>query len=471
MKTKNSCLFVVCFLSLFINNSLFAQATSQALEKFLKREGLQHAAISFEMKNISSGEIISSFNENVSLTPASVNKIVTTATALEKWGDNYKIQTLIYHDGFIQDSLLIGNLFVEGGGDPTLGSEFIDKDKNAFLRECLKSIREKGINRIEGNLIVLDHLFGYDGVSYKWLWEDMGNYYAPVVVGASIFDNMYRVSLRSFRPGESTQILSVTPSMENLIFHNEILSGHTNVDLSAISGMPFSKERRLYGFIPPNRTSFVVKGDIPDPGLYLATYLKSYLESNNISVTGKATTYRLDPVEAKQKNLISAIFSPDMAFITRVVNVRSNNHYAEHIYKLLTLRDSINIKEFWKERGLDSSALFLYDGSGLSPQNAVSAAFINSILEYMYNRYGSAGAFYRSFPVAGKEGTVVSFLKGSILEGKVWVKSGSLTNVCSYSGYIEHGNQKYVFSILVNNFNGSRSQLRKNIGDLLVALL
>ena len=113
----------------------------------------------------------------------------------------------------------------------------------------------------------------------------------------------------------------------------------------------------------------------------------------------------------------------------------------------------------------------MFDGSGISPMNAVSASFMNSILEYMYKKEGFSGAFYQSLPLAGREGTVASFLKGSVLDGKARVKSGSITNVQAYSGYIEHGGKNYAFTIIINNFRGTRPVLRKQIERLLVGLL
>lgn len=464
----------IILLFLFISfrvGVLYAQSSNSSLKKFLESETLRHSAISFELKELSSGNVVASYNKEMSLTPASVNKIITTAVALLQWGEKHHLKTSIYYDGIIQDSILVGNLYVKGCGDPTLGSEFIKKDKNTFFKESLNAIKKQGIKGIAGDLIVLDQLFGYEGVVCKWLWEDLGNYYASPVVGISLFDNLYRIYLRSSNPGDTTEIIKAIPSVDDLIFKNEVIAGKANIDQSFISGTPFSKERRLYGSIPPNRSSFVIKGDIPDPGLFMADYFKSYLINHGINLGGKSTTYRLYPVEPLKKVLIHEFLSPNISSIVRVINEKSNNHYAEHLYKLLTIREGLDISRFWKVKGLDSSALFLVDGSGLSPLNAVSASFINAILEYMYKKEGVTGAFYKSLPIAGREGTVVSFLKGTTLEGKARVKSGSITNVCSYAGYIEYENKIYAFSILINNFKGSRAQLRKEIGNLLSGLL
>ena len=95
------------------------------------------------------------------------------------------------------------------------------------------------------------------------------------------------------------------------------------------------------------------------------------------------------------------------------------------------------------------SSLFLKDGSGLSPQNAFSARTLNDILIYMYTKSPHKDAFIASLPRAGKEGTVAGFMAKTPLEGKVWMKSGSISGVQCYSGYILDGNKQYAFTIMV----------------------
>jgi D-alanyl-D-alanine carboxypeptidase/D-alanyl-D-alanine-endopeptidase (penicillin-binding protein 4) len=460
----------ISFLLFVENIQLVGQVQSAALNTFLQSENLKHAAVGFKAIDLTTGKTIASYNESMALTPASNMKIVTTATALDLLGENFYYETPIVYDGSIRNSVLNGNLYIKGSGDPTLGSEFIEKDKEAFLKEWLVAINRAGIKRISGNIIALDQLFGYEGVSSKSLWEDMGNYYAAGVYGISVFDNMYRVYLQSFAPGSETNVLFTEPQMEEIRFTNEVKASVSNKDESFISGIPFSNARRLYGKIPANRSSFAVKGDIPDPGLFLAQYFRSYLQKNGIEVDGKATTFRLHPLFPEKEQMLGSVRSKHLASIVRVTNVRSNNQYAEALYKELSISKNINIVDYWKEKGLDSNALIMFDGSGLSPLNAVSAGFLIDILVYMDRKTGKSGAFYQSLPLVGKEGTVASFLKNTSLDGKARLKSGGFTNVQSYSGYIEKGNKRYAISLIVNNFTGNRADLRKQIEKLLLGV-
>jgi len=455
--------------SFFIFRAFYAQIPS-GLHDFLAEKNLAHAAISLKAIDLNSKKVIVSYNENMSLAPASNLKLVTTATALETLGSRFHFETPLFYDGYIRQDTLHGNLYIKGTGDPTLGSEFNPDDKENFLKEWLNAINRVGIRKISGNIVVLDQLFGYNGLSPKWLWEDAGNYYAPGIYGVSVFDDMYHVYLQSYAADSLTKVLYIEPKINNLQLINEVKASIDSSDDSFCSGLPFSYEVRLYGTIPANRSSFAVKGAIPDPGLFLANYFKAYLQKNGVTVEGEATTYRLYPVVPTDMKLLSVIRSVDLASIVKTTNVWSNNQYAEHLYKILTVLDSIDIPEYWQKKGLDSKALFMYDGSGTSPQDAVSTRFLIDLLTYMDKQSKNSEVFYQSLPIAGRTGTVASFLKNSSLEGKARLKSGSISNVQSYSGYIESKGKRYAVSLIINNFTGKRNELHKEIERLFIRL-
>jgi len=462
-------IFYTLILLFVINQSVLSQETSETKD-FINNPNLAHAAISFEIADVSSGKIIASYNKDMVVTPASVMKLVTTSIASQILGSNYTYKTPLFHDGMIDGSILYGNLYIEGSGDPTLGTTFIGKDSLAFLKDFLSGVEQAGIKEIKGEIIALDQLFGYKGISQKWLVEDIGNAYATGIYGISIFDNRYSLRLQSGVAGTPVKVLEIIPPIEGLSVRSEALSSTAKSDNSSIFGIPFSNERILSGTIPQNRNSFLTRGDIPDPGLFMAQTLKSFFEANNIFIEGEATTYRLLPLEPIEQEILATVSSPKLSEILRVINFRSNNHYADHVYHLLTDVKNINPNTYWKGKGLDSSALFMYDGSGISPINAISASFLTDLLVYMYKQEGQTGVFYKSLPCAGKEGTVRGFLKGTALEGRARIKSGSMSAVQSYAGYIEKADGKvYAFSLIVNNFTGSRSELRKAMERLLLS--
>jgi len=473
-----------CVIS-FINISIvicFSQ-NSKIREDFQNKKEFSHASVGVCVQDMNGKDIIS-INKDVSLTPASILKIVTTASALEILGESYKFKTELALDKNQKNRLLI-----IGYGDPTLGSEYMDDATRSFLNIWKEKIKNKGFSS-PVDIIVYDDYFGYQGVSRKWIKEDMGNYYAAGTYGISIFDNSYKLFFNTMS-GNSPQLVTMEPEIKSLEFVNILKLNTTGKDNGYIWGEPFSNKRILTGDIPAKRKSFSIKGDIPDPGLYLGELVADKL-APDINVKSIATAREayygnmFSPSGSKEAlyEIFYTQYSSELKDIIRVVNVRSNNHYAEHIIRMIgryTNNDKYSeplgegikaINDYWASKNMDSKALFMYDGCGLSPSNAVSPAFMCGVLRYMYKQSWYSKSFFASFPEAGREGTVRNFLKGTRLEGKIFVKSGSIANVRCYSGYYIDGVKEYVFTVMVNKFSDTTSvQVMKSIETLLLEVL
>jgi len=468
MNTKNLLIALFCLLAL--NFQAIRAKDPDALKKFLSKKELAHAAVSLKAVDLATGKVIVSHNENMSLTPASNMKLVTTATAIETLGDSFRYETPIVYDGYIRNDTLFGDIFVKGVGDPSLGSEYVGDGPDALFEAWSKSVTDAGIRYIEGDVVVLDQLFGYEGVSPKWMLEDLGWYYGSPIYGVSVFDNMCRIYLKSGPAGGKPEVLRVKPYIDNLEIVNQLTVTDSTVNSSEIFGYPFANERFLKGAVAAGRENIVFEGDIPDPGAVLADYFYKSLLLKGVKIAGKATTFRVAQVLPKTEKPLYVHRSPDLRTLVREINLHSNNNFTEYFFKLLRQSYNLNIPEYWTSKGLDASALQMYDGSGLSPINAVSSGFLIELLIYMDKKYGRDGAYFQSLPVAGKEGTVASFLRNTPLAGKAHLKSGSITGVQSFSGYVEIGSKRYAVSFLVNNFSGKRTDLRKAMEELLVRL-
>ena len=462
-----ACIASVCL------GSLTARTTNKALAAFRENEVLRNAAISLKVIESGSGRSICEYLPNTALIPASTLKILTTATALELLGPDFRFETRIEKEGkILAGGKLEGNLYIRGGGDPSLGSKQLGKPD--FLDNWVEAIRQAGIKALSGKVLTDESFFDNEGINPRWTWQDMGNYYAAPAYAIAYLDNSYELALRSGSVGSKPEILGTTPPLPKLSFENHLKSAAIAIDSAYIYGAPRSWQRSIYGAIPANRSRFVVKGDIPHPGQVLAAHLEAKLRAKGISVERrqlKATGSR----QALYKH-----YSPSLSDIISRINTKSDNLYAEHVFRYLgasaqTQKSTSNaaiarLSAFWQSKGLPVEQLFMYDGSGLSPVNAVSAAFLVEVLRYMQQESKYGAAFKASLPLAGKEGTVASFLKQTSLEAKARVKSGSVERVRAYAGYIEQKGKSYIFAIIVNNANGKSAAVRKKIEELLVDL-
>ena len=448
-----------------VENSIVNEKAKVAIENFVNLDMLKYSNVAIDIKDLESDEIIGSYNEKKVIIPASIMKVITSATALEVLGANTKLETKLLYDGKIDDlGVLVGDIYIVGGGDPTLGSDGIKRDPTLFMKEWIASIKKAGIKKIKGDIIVIDNLFGYVGVEEKWLWEDLGTSYGQGTYGISIFDNLYTLYLKS--DSKKVSIIETKPKIKNLKFDNRLkISSKGRKDFS-VRGVPFENKRVLNGEVPANLEKIVTKSDIPNPGLFLGEYLKSSLESSNIHVNGEVKTSRTTIKKAKNPKTLAITQSVTIEEMVKVLLKRSDNHYTEHLYQLLKL-EGIDINEFWKEKGIDTKALVMNDGSGLSRGDYVSAEILTEILTYMYKEYPE---FVELLPRGGYEGTVIDFLEPNIFSGDVRVKSGSMGGIQSYTGYVEKNGKKYAFTIIVNHWNGSRNKLKNEMEKLIKSL-
>jgi D-alanyl-D-alanine carboxypeptidase/D-alanyl-D-alanine-endopeptidase (penicillin-binding protein 4) len=457
----------------------------KAVSTFLKDPQLKNATLGFYAVDIATDSVIAEHNQNTSLIPASTMKVVTTSTALEVLGAYHSFKTNIQYDGFIDSSCVLhGNIYIKGGGDPALGSKYFQKHYGDFLLEWADAIAQMGIDSIDGRVIGDAEIFTDDMIPATWIWGDIGNYYGAGPSGLSIYDNLCRLSFNSGpNAGDSTSIECTYPYIPGLEITNKVISSNTKKDNAYIFGAPYSYDRKVEGSIPKGKEGFEVKGNIADPAYLAAFELEHELYKYGIPLSGKATTVRLlkrDGLYAKTtRNDIFTTKSPSLASIVYWTNMLSVNLFAEHLMNSIGVArkgrgsagsGSVAVQNFWKSKGLDIGGMYVNDGSGLSRYNVVTARQLARILKYMTRRKGY-GTLKKSLPVAGKSGTLSGMCRGTRAQGNLQAKSGTMTRVSSYAGYVKTlSGKKLAFAMIINNQNCTSAQMRKKFEKLMVAM-
>jgi hypothetical protein len=468
---------------------LLAGAQTPAPVKWLLQAPyMRGASFSLVVKDVQEGRTVYSYDTDRLQSPASVLKTVATATALEILGEDYRYPTTLEYDGILENGTLEGNLYIKGSGDPSLGSSHFAPGQNKFLSTWIAALQKAGIKHITGSVISDESIFDTEGVSIKWLREDMGNYYAPGSYGISIFDNMYKLSLQTGAAGTRPVLKGTEPDIPFIRFKNYLKAAPVSSDSAYIIGAPLDDVRYLYGVLPANREAYVLKGDIPDPALYLARYLTDQLQQKGIRVDGSPSCYRIEVEENRwkkgERKEIVTTYSPTLREIASICNHVSHNLYADALVKTVGLQykprrnEMISsfgrgvqvVKEYWEKKGLDVFPLRMNDGSGLAPADKVSAGFMGELLVYMATESAVSDAFIASLPQAGIEGSVRNFLKGSKLQGKAHLKSGGITGVRSYAGYITKDGRTYAVAVFSNNYSCPMSRMTRALEKLLLQL-
>lgn len=448
------------------------QVTVQkCVDDFIKLETFKSASIGIEICDLKTGEVLAEHDSEKSLTPASTQKLLTTAAALEILGADFQFKTDVYITGRIdKDGVLMGNLIIKGNGDPTLSSKYFPKNKH-FISSIYNELKKNGIRQINGKLIA-DINFFDSSIPRTWIWEDIGNYYGAVPHALSYKDNTYILHFESKEADKLTEIKKIDNKQNGIRFSNKVMSSTINKDRAYIFGGPTSLNRLVEGTIPQNRSDFKVKGAVSSPEMVLLSDFKKVLQAGRIPIKNQN-------FKVKTQKFLLEYKSPKLSEIVALTNQKSINLFADHLLFQIGISKKQQgnwasgieaIKEFWQTKGIDSNSLFLFDGSGLSHFNAIPTHVLNQILIHMYKNENSE-AFFNSLPIAGKNGTLKSFGKQSVLAGNFKAKTGSMTGVRSYSGILTpKDGQQIAISLIINNYSCSSKELNKKLEELLIEL-
>ncbi len=451
--------------------------------------GMKNGQFGFAMYDVATGTLLEKERADESLLPASTMKTVTSAAAMDILGADYKFKTLLEYDGTIENGVLKGNVILKGGGDPSLGSDRYQwgTDRASLLTIWVKKLREKGVTRIEGDIIADASIFEDALTPSTWVWSDIGNYYGAGACGLSFNENSYDVL---FVPGKSVgskaAFVGTRPPMPDIKFVNEMKTGSASSgDNGFVYGAQYTFLRTLRGTVPMGDT-FVIKGSIPDPALFAAQSLRSALLADSIGVTGLATTHRILAAEGKSlsasRTTLYTHQSPPLKDIVYWLNKKSINLYAEHLVKMIgytMLKDGSTeggtkaIVEYWKGKGIPVDGLHMMDGSGLSRYNGITPNQLASILRSNASQPWFQD-FFGSLPIAGIAscpGTLKNMCKGTAAEGNVWAKSGYISRVRTYAGYVEtQSGRRLCFAMMANNYTCTNAQAKDFLEGLMVKM-
>lgn len=471
MKSYTSLLVLMGLLALVSPLETGAQSVKNPSEP----EAFREVFWGLSIRDAETGEELAGHNAHTLMTPASTMKLVSTGTALSSLGAAHRIKTQIFASGEIKGGTLFGNLYILGDGDFSIGSRYFwDQDPERFFNRVRSDLKNAGITRIQGDILSVSGAGDFQAVSPRWTAYDISNHYAAGCFSLNLFDNAYTVTLS--RHGKS---LSVKPEINGLKLKAAYgFSDSRSSDSLYISPFPDADGAYLItGVYPTKAATRTVRGAIPDPPAYFAQHLLECLTSGGIEVTGSSGKATGLP-EGIPMALVT-YESPTLFDLAKITNTYSHNLFAEGFLKLLgrgrmslpghnlTQTSLMALYDFWTQRGLDTRELEMLDGSGLSPENRVTPAFLTAMLGKIY-REDPSHTFMQVLPRAGKDGTLTIFLKNTPLEGKARLKSGTIRNVVTYAGYVTLGGKTYTVALFVNNYYGTASSIRKGMERILL---
>jgi D-alanyl-D-alanine carboxypeptidase/D-alanyl-D-alanine-endopeptidase (penicillin-binding protein 4) len=430
-----------------------------AVDRLMSEPAMRYAQLGFHVEEAGTGKVLFSHDGRVGLIPASSQKVVTAATALDLLGKDFRFQTIFAHAGSPKAGIVDGPLVILGGGDPTLGSHRFQGSCEQTVAAGLAAALDKaGIRQFKGGIEGRIGIQERETIPSGWIWEDLGNYYGAGHGALNWHENRFTVWLRpGKKQGDPVVVDRTDPSMERIRFHNELVSGSAGSGDNAYLYMrPGSTDMAIRGTVPCCVGQFQISGAVMDP---VAFTLRSLQVFGRAEGPVRESTWR----GTEGLTVIHTHQSPSMDSIVREFLHESVNLFGESLVHAVSsagksvgsYQDGMSrIHQLWQERGVDPEALRMTDGSGLSPRNRVTAEALVKVLQDARRRAWFP-VFERAIPV----------------HDGVRMKSGTMTGVRSYAGYIRGADGSIrVFSIIANNFSGSGGVMGQKLRTLVAML-
>ena len=422
------------------------------------------------VQNLQTGAVVYSRNAEHSFVPASNQKLVTSAVALEVFGPDHRFITPLHFKGTAVDSVMRGDLILRGSGDPTFGSTLSGSDP---LATWARGLRDMGVTRFEGRIIGDARRMSSEPYASGWDIDYIANAHWAQAAGAlSYADNLVTVQIAGTRPGNPADV-RMTP--------------HGYVDLRGAintrSGRGFSpmKVERTIGtneIVLDGSVSASYRGSlrlpIHEPTQFTLHAFAERLRRAGIIVQADLVDARtLDEVPSYDDEPIFVHVSPPLLDILAFVNQRSNNFYAEQVFRALsasgTSRASAQrVVSYLQGAGVPTSGLSVRDGSGLSRKNLITPRTMAGLLAHEYQSE-HRDAFISTLARGGMPSSTMRFRLGG---APVWAKTGTIEHVRGLSGYVTGpGNTPYSFVLFANQYTGTPAAIGQVQDEIVNAII
>jgi serine-type D-Ala-D-Ala carboxypeptidase/endopeptidase (penicillin-binding protein 4) len=319
--------------------------------------------------------------------PASVQKLVVAATALDALGPAYRFHTVLAaQDAIAAGGALDGNLWLVGSGDPSLQSD--------DLRSGVGMLHRAGLRRIDGGVVVDATTLNGPGLNPHWASEDAGQDYAAPTSAISVDGD----TIESQQPAGGADQRIWTPMTD--------VAKYVAGDLGGMLA-----QRGIASTASPSL------GQAPLESVVL-------------------WDHRSAPLAALENHML--VFS-DNHYAEQLLRTVGE--------EALGIPDDAGglqaEREFLARRGIPVPGLKLFDGSGLAPDNRIAAITVARLLA------GDEPQLYSLLPLGGRQGTLEDYDFTTAL-GRVRAKSGHISGVSALAGYvttIRHGRVTFAFLI------------------------
>ena len=400
--------------------------------------------------SISRGDTLFAAEPDRMLKPASTMKLLTTALAFERFGRDHTFATEVLADRPARSGVVEGDLYLRGGGDPTLSLRFSPRGQSP-MDALARRVKSAGVQRVRGDIVADETAFEQERIPQGWKRSYRASAYAAPISALSLNENVVWVDTRIV--GDSA-VVTIDPPSASMTVTNRVrviegrggrvLVGRTKTGVQAAGTIGIRSSPRRYSLV------------VLDPPSFAAGALASSLAKEGIVVDGSLRV----GVAPNTATSLAEVRSLPLDSIVGYMNRESNNHAAELLYRsaareggragsaasaLETLRGFL-----WGRLGVSREVIRVRDGSGLSEADTITARSLVQVLVYAHRAPWSS-AYHTSLPVAGQNEGLKRRMRATLAHGNLHAKTGSTNTVASLAGYVTSRNGELLAFAFIYN--------------------
>jgi D-alanyl-D-alanine carboxypeptidase/D-alanyl-D-alanine-endopeptidase (penicillin-binding protein 4) len=462
------------------------EVSEAALAAILDQEPVAGAQWGVLAVDLGSGDTLLARNAATRFLPASTMKVATALAALELLGPDFRWRTELWSSAPIDSAsaTLPGDLVLPGTGDPTLSPRFYPDEPRA-LDLLGTALRDLGVRRVTGALVIDASAWDSTTVQDTWMVGDLPFDYGATGGAFTLNEGETRIEVRGGAASDETPTIDWWPKGEDVFVISRLATADTGrADVSA-SYLPESRRLELTGTVPRgvvDTLAFATR----DPVRQAAAALYRRLTAEGAQIDGgwrvewsRAVAYGNGCVSGSAPpcpsgRILRGLGSPPLIDVVAGDLAPSQNWMSEQI--LRTLGAAGGARGSWGEgsrtarrqligAGVDSLDMRIVDGSGLSTQNLLTPRALVRMLQHARTRpWGEA--FRKAMAEPGEEQSTLE-TRLTDLSGRVFAKTGTLTNVGALAGYVvDERGREIAFAILANASNLPGAVSRQAIDDV-----
>lgn len=439
--------FIFLALLLVCQGFVIAQTGFKAkMDALMQAEVLKTSEVGITVYDLTANKSLFSYQADKLYRPASIEKLITSITALSYFDGNHPFETKVCYTGTLTEGELNGDLYVVGGFDP----EF----DNSSMNSLLDMVQQAGIKKVNGHIYgdtsMKDSLYWGPG----WSWDDNPYYFQPYL-SPLMFNKGYVNIIASPSVKDSVANVTCSPLSTYYTLINKTVSHNPSAGKfeATRNWLEDGNELIVTGNVSSAQTERINMRSSQD--FFMHTFTRRLAERIEV-----VPVYEF--VQCPDSGVVCiGTYSHSMNEVLKQALKKSDNLSAEAIFfhlaraysgkNRLSHEDGVKaVNSFIKQLGLKPDNYNIVDGSGVSLYNYISPELLLAYLKYAYSDKKIYEELHSALPIAGVDGTLRGRMKNGAAYKNIHAKTGSVTGVSSLAGYAKAANGHDLAFVIIN---------------------